>query len=141
MNVPVTGVASITGALVVAGSMLVLASITTESGMGLVVFGLALSGLGFAIASPAQAAMVANSVPVADLGVAGALQQMVAQVGGVLGSGVMQSVQIATAHHGLVASYRSAFIVGAAVCVLGALLSTFIRPVRTSLLLSRQQSS
>ncbi len=134
-------VASGAGALVVAGSMLVLASITTGSGMQLVVLGLALSGLGFAISSPAQAAMVAESVPVDDLGVAGALQQMVAQVGGVLGSGVMQSVQIATARRGLVASYRAAFVVGAGVCVLGVVLSAFIRPVRTSLLLSRRRSS
>jgi MFS family permease len=134
-------VASATGALIVAGSMLVLASITTGSGMGLVLFGLALSGLGFAVAAPAQAAMVAESVPIDDLGVAGALQQMVAQVGGVLGSGVMQSVQIARARSGLEASYRSAFVVGALVCVAGGVLSTFIRPVRTSLLLSRRQSS
>jgi MFS family permease len=123
-------VASAAGALVVAGSMLVLASITTRSGIWLVLVGLGLSGLGFAVASPAQAAIVAESVSVSDLGVAGALQQMVAQVGGVLGSGVMQSVQIATARHGLVVSYRSAFVVGAVVCVLGAVLSAFIRPVR-----------
>jgi hypothetical protein len=55
---------------------------------------------------------------------------MVAQVGGVLGSGVMQSVQIATAPRGLVASYRSAFVVGAVVCVIGVVLSAFIRPIR-----------
>jgi hypothetical protein len=54
---------------------------------------------------------------------------------------VMQSVQIARARSGLEASYRSAFVVGALVCVAGGVLSTFIRPVRTSLLLSRRQSS
>jgi MFS family permease len=126
-------VASVTGALIVAASMLVLASITADSGMGLVVLGLALSGLGFAVASPAQAAIVAESVAVEDLGVAGALQQMIAQVGGVLGSGVMQSVQIATAKRGLVTSYRYAFIAGAVVCVLGAVLSVFIHPTRSTL--------
>jgi MFS family permease len=123
-------VSSAAGALIVALSMFVLASITAHSGMGLVVLGLALSGLGFAVASPAQAATVAESVEIEDLGVAGALQQMVAQVGGVLGSGVMQSVQTATERRGLVASYRSAFVVGAAVCVVGAVLSLFIRPIR-----------
>ena len=69
---------------------------------------------------------------VPDLGVAGALQQMVAQVAGVLGSGVMLSVQIATARRGPEASYRSAFVVGAAVCLVGGVLSVFIRPVRRS---------
>jgi hypothetical protein len=59
----------------------------------LVIIGaLALSGMGLGASSPALAASVANSVDEADLGVAGAFQQMMSQFGVVVGIQVMQTV-------------------------------------------------
>ena len=61
----------------------------------LVIIGaLALSGVGLGCSSPALAASIANAVDERDLGVAGASQQMMTQLGVVLGIQVMQTVQV-----------------------------------------------
>jgi hypothetical protein len=51
----------------------------------------------------------------ADLGLAGAMQQLSSQMGAVLGSVIMTAVQTARESTGLVSSYRAAFMVSAAV--------------------------
>ncbi len=91
---------------------------------------LALSGMGLGISAPAMTATVANAVDDADLGVAGAMQQLTVQVGAVIGIQVMQTVQQAREPAGLVASFRLAYLVGAGVCLLAVLAALFIQPTR-----------
>jgi MFS family permease len=121
--------AAVLGALVVAGSMVVLAAVGPGSSKIFIGLGLALSGAGLGVMSPALTSVVASSVPSEDLGVAGAMQQLANQLGAVVGTQVMQSVQVATvASAGLVGSYGNAYVIGAVVCVAGAVVALVIRP-------------
>jgi EmrB/QacA subfamily drug resistance transporter len=123
--------AAILGAASLIASMLALARVGPGDPDLLIIGSLALSGLGMGAASPAMAAAVANSVDEADLGIAGATQQMVAQIGVVLGIQVMQTVHVAReATVGGVASFHEAYLVGAASAALGLGAALFVR--RTS---------
>ena len=77
-----------------------LASLAPGDSDLVVVGALALSGLGMGASAPAMAAAIANSVDERDLGIAGATQQMVNQVGVVIGIQVMQTIQAARAELG-----------------------------------------
>ncbi len=77
-------------------------------------------------ASPSLTATVANSVNDEDLGVAGAAQQMLQQVGLVLGIQALSAIQAATESGGVARSYHLAFGVGAAVALVGAAVSTMV---------------
>ncbi len=123
-------VAGVAGSSVVFVSMLVLASLEDGSSALVIAVALALSGMGLGISAPAMTATVANAVDDADLGVAGAMQQLTVQVGAVIGIQVMQTVQQAREPAGLVASFRSAYLVGAGVCLLAVLAALFIQPTR-----------
>jgi hypothetical protein len=75
-----------------------------------------------------MAAAIANAVSDDDLGVVGATQQMMNQIGVVLGIQVMQAVQAARANDvGSVAAYHEAYLVGAAVAALGIVAAFFVR--------------
>jgi hypothetical protein len=75
-----------------------------------------------------MAATIANAVDERDLGVAGATQQMVNQVGVVIGIQVMQTVQAARAPAvGAVNAYGEAYLVGAALAACGVVFATFVR--------------
>ena len=116
------------GAAVVAASMVLLAQVGRGSSDLLVVGGLALSGMGLGASSPSMAATIANAVDEVDLGIAGAAQQMMTQIGVVAGIQLMQTVQIAGARSaGLVGSYHRAYLLGAAVCALGIVAAAFVR--------------
>jgi len=120
--------AGVTGALVVALSMVALAAVGTDTPATVIMLALALSGAGLGIASPAMGAIVSTAVDPEDLGVAGALQQLMAQIGAVVGSQAMQTVQLGTqATSGLVGSFGNAYLVGAGVAVLGAGAAGFVR--------------
>jgi hypothetical protein len=94
----------------------------------MIVLALALSGAGLGIASPAMGALVSSAVDPEDLGVAGALQQLMAQIGAVVGSQVMQTVQLGTeASSGLVGSFGNAYLVGGGAAMLGAGAAAFVR--------------
>jgi MFS family permease len=108
--------------------MLVLASLDEGSSAFVIAVALALSGMGLGISAPAMTATVANAVDDADLGVAGAMQQLTVQVGAVIGIQVMQTVQQAREPDGLVASFQVAYLVGAGVCLLAVLAALFIQP-------------
>jgi predicted MFS family arabinose efflux permease len=126
--------AGIFGAAVVALSMVLLAQVDASSTDLLVVAGLALSGMGLGASSPSMAATIANAVDEADLGIAGAAQQMMTQIGVVAGIQLMQTVQIAgESSVGLVGSYQRAYLLGAVVCGFGVVAATFVRrsPPRT----------
>jgi len=127
-------VAGVFGVATVGVSMLCLSMIGGGTEGWFIVFALALSGIGLGVSSPAMVATVANAVDEADLGVAGALQQLMNQVASVVGVTVLQAVQVGSeAHSGLVGSYGNAFLVGAGACAVGVVLALFIeretRPV------------
>lgn len=122
-------VAGVAGAAVVAVSMVVLALVGQGTSAAVIVAGLALSGIGLGMSSPAMTATVANAVDESDLGVAAAMQQLMTQVGAVVGVQVMQTVQTLTEDRsGFVESFGNAYLVGAAVCVLGAVAAVVIQP-------------
>jgi len=120
--------AGVSGSLAVALSMVLLAQLDTASSDLLVVVALGLSGIGLGASSPSMAATVANAVDEEDLGIAGATQQLMTQIGVVAGIQLMQTLQVSReADAGLVESYQSAYWLGAAVCVLGVIAASFVR--------------
>ncbi|MGB8859199.1 MAG: MFS transporter [Ilumatobacteraceae bacterium] len=119
-------VAGVVGALGVVLSMLLWATVGMDSSYIFIVAATAFSGIGLGIASPALTSLMANAVDEADLGVAGAMQQLMTQLGAVMGSAVLATVSVAAdpAHLG---SFHAAFLIGAAVAGLGCLTATFVR--------------
>jgi len=129
------------GGFAILASMLGLATVSASSGEVRVLGALALSGLGMGAAAPAMAAAIANTVDEQDLGVATAFQQMCAQIGVVVGTQIMLTVQQATTPlpadaegsvplallDGVTTSYHDAYLVGAAAATLGILAAWFVR--------------
>lgn len=115
------------GAVSIVVSMLALTQLDPGGSAWLVAGALGLAGLGMGSAAPAMTATVANTVAEADLGVAGAAQQMLQQVGLVLGIQGLQAVQASLEDEGLVASYHVAFAVGAVVAAAGVVTSLLVR--------------
>ena len=125
----VSGVLGATGIL---SSMILLSTIRGDASDLLVVIGLGLSGLGFGIAGPALSALVSNAVDDDSVGVAGAMQQLLSQMGAVLGSTVMISIQEMTAKSGVVESYAYGLLSGAATAIVGVLLAMKLTPTDRS---------
>jgi MFS family permease len=122
-------VAGVLGSVVVLASMLALARVQVGSPTGLIVLGLALSGVGLGMSSPALTAVVADAVAEADLGVAAAMQQLVVQVGSVVGVQLMQTVQAGTVtRSGYIGSFANAYYIGAVACALAAGAALLVRP-------------
>ncbi len=86
-------VIAVVGTAAVALSMFVMAWASLQESLFLVVVSLVLAGAGLGSASPALSTCVANAVDDEDLGVAGATQQMVAQLGVAIGIQILQVVQ------------------------------------------------
>ncbi|MEI7592351.1 MAG: MFS transporter [Actinomycetes bacterium] len=131
----------------VAGALFIVASMVALSRVGvgtsdLVIMGaLALSGVGMGAASPALAAAIANSVEEKDLGVVSAAQQMVAQIGVVAGIQILLTVQVSQEPNvGAAASYHIAYLVGAGVALVGALLALFVHNTRKQAILAERRS-
>ncbi len=121
-------IAGVFGASAVAASMGVLALVGPGGTDGLVILGLALSGVGLGAASPSMAATIANSVDEDSLGVAGAMQQLITQVGVVAGIQLMQTIQASNVDGlGLLGSYHLAYALGGAVCLFGIVAAAFVR--------------
>lgn len=117
-----------TGAVL--ASMVGFALVQSGTATWFVVVALALSGLGFGVLSPALTSLVASAVDERDLGVAGALQQLMSQMGAVLGTVVMTTVQQASqARHGLDASFTPAFVVGAVIATGAVAASRSVRSI------------
>lgn len=92
-------------------------------------------------ASPALAAAIANSVEEKDLGVVSAAQQMVAQIGVVAGIQILLTVQVSQEPNvGAAASYHIAYLVGAGVALVGALLALFVHNTRKQAILAERRS-
>ncbi len=108
------------GALAVVAAMAWMSTLGAGSHIPMIMGALALAGVGMGIAMPPLAASVTVSVDEQDLGIAGAAQQMMIQVGVVFGIQIMQSVQQARLHSvGQNASYHWAYLAGLALAVVG----------------------
>jgi EmrB/QacA subfamily drug resistance transporter len=122
---------AVVGTGFVVASMVALASVAPGSSDLVIVFSLALSGIGIGCASPALAASIANSVDERDLGVAGAFQQMMTQLGVVIGIQVMQTVSVVRERTvGEVAAYGEAYLVGGGVALAGFVTAWFVQSAR-----------
>jgi hypothetical protein len=83
--------------------------------------------MGLGTSSPSMAATIANAVDEADLGIAGAAQQMMTQIGVVAGIQLMQTVQAAgESSAGLVGSYQRAYLLGGVVAAFGVVSAAFV---------------
>jgi len=112
------------GSILMASSMILLSTIRGGAGDLIVIIGLGASGIGFGIAGPALGALVSNSAPEDAIGVAGAMQQLLGQMGAVLGSTVMISVHEMLSGMSTVESYAYALLAGA-ITSFGALALSF----------------
>jgi len=122
---------AVTGAAFVVTSMVALSTVAPGSSDLVIVGSLALSGIGLGCTSPALAASIANAVQEHDLGVAGAFQQMMTQLGVVIGIQVMQTVSVVRADAvGPTAAYGEAYLVGGFVAALGLVTSMFVQSSR-----------
>jgi MFS family permease len=115
------------GSMTVFTSMVILSTVRSDTPLWLIAFGLALSGLGLGVASPAMTSLLANAVDDSQLGAASAMQQLVSQMGALLGATVMITVQEATVEQGILPSYANSLVVGASVCVVAGLLASEVR--------------
>ena len=77
-----------------------------------IVLSLALTGFGMGIAAPSLTALLAASVKSSDMGVASAMQQLMSQMGAVMGGALMISVHDITESSGKVTSYSYGLLVG-----------------------------
>jgi len=122
---------AVVGAAFVVASMVALSGVAPGSSDLVIVGSLALSGVGLGCSSPALAASIANAVDERDLGVAGAFQQMMTQLGVVIGIQVMQTVSVVRAPSaGAVGAYGEAYLVGGFVAALGLVSSLFVQSSR-----------
>ncbi len=119
-------VAGVVGAIGVVISMVLWSTVGLDSSYIFIVAATAFSGIGLGIASPALTSLMAGSVADADLGVAGAMQQLMTQMGQVLGSAVLATISV-TATSTNLTPFHTAFIVGAVVAAGGCLAATFAR--------------
>ena len=125
--------AIVTGMASLAISMVLFAWISPDPVTWLVVTALTLSGIGVGASLPRVSASVANSVEDVDLGVAGATQQLLAQIGTTVGINLLETVQVAALGTAtLAASYRIAYGVGAVVSVVGLVIAFGMRGDGTS---------
>lgn len=119
---------AVAGTAAVFVSMLAFAGITPDTVDLFILVPLALSGVGLGIAQPSISSSIANSVEENRLGVAGAAQQLVTQVGLVAGIQLMSTIQASREPVvGLTGSFRAAYLLGAGVCALGVVCAAFLR--------------
>ncbi|MGD9997006.1 MAG: MFS transporter [Ilumatobacteraceae bacterium] len=114
------------GATSVVASMVCLAVVGSDTPLWFVVVALALSGVGLGIASPALTSLTANAVAHADLGVIGAMQQLMQQLGAVAGTVVLTTISVDGAE-GNLGPYHRAFVAGAIVAAVGVGAAWFVR--------------
>ena len=119
-------IAGVVGALGVMASMVLWATVGLDSSYAFIIAATALSGIGLGIASPALTSLMASSVSEKDMGVAGAMQQLMTQLGAVLGSAVLATVSV-SASHGNFQPFHLAFVAGAVAAALGAIAAAFVQ--------------
>ena len=119
-------VTGVLGAIGVVGSMVCWALVGAETAVWFVVVALALSGAGLGIASPAMTSLTANAVGEHELGVAGAMQQLMSQLCAVVGTVVLTTIS-AGGGDGRLAPFQHAFWVAAVVATAGAVAASQVR--------------
>jgi MFS family permease len=119
----------VVGSAALIGSMVVLAVVGVGTSDLVIIAGLALSGIGQGIASPALSGLVANAVDSKDIGTAAAVQQLMTQMGAVIGTTIMVSVHEATLSQGVVESYGYALLAGAFAAGLGVVCAARVQPL------------
>jgi EmrB/QacA subfamily drug resistance transporter len=120
--------AGIVGCVFVIASMLAWSQVDPGASNWAVMGALALAGVGLGVSSPSMAASVANAVDDENLGIAGAAQQLLTQVGIVTGIQMAETVQAARESAvGRVASFHEAYVLVGAVCLAGVACAVFVR--------------
>jgi EmrB/QacA subfamily drug resistance transporter len=120
--------AAIAGCAFVIASMLAWSQVDPGASNWAVMGALALAGVGLGVSSPSMAASVANAVDEENLGIAGAAQQLLTQVGIVAGIQLAETIQAARQHAvGVVGSFHESYLLAGAACVLGLLCAFFVR--------------
>ena len=120
--------AAVVGSVAVVASMGLLATLTPADADAAVMAFLALAGIGLGVASPAMAASMANAVDEHDLGIAGAAQQLIVQVGVVAGIQLAQTFQESReASAGLVASFQHTYVLLGTVALAGIVTAAGVR--------------
>lgn len=124
----------VVGALGVALATLLLATVGVGTSDVAIFAILALAGAGLGGMVPALTATVTTAVEDRDLGIAGAASQMTLQIGTAVGIQLFQTVQETREAQGveLAASYHSAFLVGSAFALVGAVVVGLIRSMDRS---------
>jgi len=121
---------AVLGAGGMVGALLLMATLGARSTDLMIVATLALAGVGMGIASPSLASSVTNAVDEEDLGIAGAAQQMMMQVGIVFGIQIMQTVQQSRLRAaGIAGSYHAGYLSGVVLAVCGLTAATFMRRI------------
>jgi EmrB/QacA subfamily drug resistance transporter len=119
-------IAGVGGGILVVASMLCWAVLGEASPMWFIAVALGLSGAGLGAAFPALTALTANAVAETDLGVAGAMQQLMNQLGAVVGSVVLSTISVG-GERGDLRPFHVAFVVAAAVATAGCVAAGFVR--------------
>lgn len=119
-------VSGVLGAIGVVVSMLLWATVGPGTGILFILVATAFSGLGLGTASPALTSLTANAVDPADIGVAGAMQQLMTQLGGVMGSAVLATLSV-SGSTGNFGPYHTGFLVGAVAAALGGVAALFVQ--------------
>jgi MFS family permease len=119
-------VAGVTGGILVVASMASWAVVGASTPMWFIAVALGLSGAGLGAAFPALTSLTANAVAESDLGVAGAMQQLMNQLGAVVGSVVLSTISLGGGA-GRFGPFQTAFVVAAVVAVAGCCTAAFVR--------------
>lgn len=119
-------ISGVVGAFGVVASMVCWALVGADTPLWFVAVALGLSGAGLGIASPAMTSLTANAVAQSDLGVAGAMQQLMTQLGAVVGSVVLTTISTDGGPTNL-GPYQHAFVVATVVATVGMMAAWFVR--------------
>ncbi len=119
-------VSGVVGAGGVVASMVCWAAVGSTTPLWFIAIALALSGAGLGIAFPALTSLTANAVAQQDLGVVGAMQQLMSQMGAVTGSVVLATIS-ASGGPGNLTPYSHAFMVAAVVASFACAAAWFVR--------------
>jgi MFS family permease len=118
------------GAFAIVAAMVILTTIDVGVSDWVVIAGLGLTGFGMGIAAPSLMSLLSASVETADMGVASAMQQLMSQMGAVLGGALMIAVHDITESSGAVQSYSYGLYVGVVAAVGAVITARMVRSPR-----------
>lgn len=119
---------TIGGMTALAGGLFLFTTVTAGSSFRFVVVAMVLTGMGMGLSLPGLVSSIANSVDERDFGATSAAQEMLMMVGMTLGMQGLQTIQAMRARVvGAEASYQDAFMVGAVIAAVAAVLAFTVR--------------